>query len=343
MEELYNRREQIAARLEQYEEDARQWTSGCPDLLDYDTLLCLRADAEDVVRFCRSIKGGARQLTTWLHKITTPIRSNVPGISWTKSTNPLSWAIPLLVAYFKLRSGYKLLSKGTTNRKQLKKIKEFQFFVMNLSLAHANTSGFNLCPFSTAGCAASCIGQNGNGLYPSVQISRQLKARLFMLAPNRFIEMFSQDISRMVEEARRSNLTPVLRPNAFSDIPWERYIDFSRPMWDGLQVYDYTKIYKRLGNQHMTPNYDLTFSLSEKNEHHAKEALAMGFNVATVFFTPEFPATWNGHKVVDGDAHDFTFLHSPKHRARVRPVVIGLKAKGPTARRDRSGFVQLAG
>jgi hypothetical protein len=79
------------------------------------------------------------------------------------------------------------------------------------------------------------------------------------------------------------------------------------------------------------PNYDLTFSRSEDNDDDCRRVLQAGGRVAVVFRRPPLPASWQGHRVIDGDSSDFRFLDP-------RGVVVGLKAKG-SGKKDRSGFV----
>lgn len=239
----------------------------------------------------------------------------------------------LLKEYYQNRKGYKLLSTGNSNLKQAKLAKEFGYLVFNLSLAHASTSGFDVCPFSTKACEEFCVGENGNARFPTVPKARILKTRFFKLARPQFLDLLRDDINRANSEAERKSLTPVIRLDTFSDIMWERYLNLED--WPATQFYDYSKIYWRLGE---TPsNYHLTFSLSDSNRAEANLALARRFNVAVVFKTPDLPKTWNGRTVVNGDDHDFTFRHKP---GRKFGKVIGLKAKGKTARDDSSGFVQ---
>jgi hypothetical protein len=78
----------------------------------------------------------------------------------------------------------------------------------------------------------------------------------------------------------------------------------------------------------------LTFSRSESNEAQALQVLRDGGNVAVVFSSASFPASWNGFEVVNGDETDLRFT-DPRNR------VIGLKAKGK-AKQDKSGFVVYA-
>jgi hypothetical protein len=129
-----------------------------------------------------------------------------------------------------------------------------------------------------------------------------------------------------------------VRLNGTSDLPWERlhpdlFADFPE-----ISFFDYTKLRprmhaflsRRLNAGQWPNNYHLTFSGDGNRPKQAKEMLANGGNVALVFW-PECPTSWQGHQVVNGDAHDARFLDP-------EGVVVGLHAKG-IARVDLEGFV----
>jgi len=207
----------------------------------------------------------------------------------------------------------------------------------------------NLCPRSTAGCRALCLGlwsgqasmvsrnttqDQGN----SVRASRKAKARRFM----RDRAAYMRDIVRAIElaerKATRDKLTLCVRMNGSTDIAWEgvacernglRYRNLFEA-FPALQFVDYTKIAARL-KRALPVNYHLTLSRAETNEVECIDALGQGHNVAVVFRSAR-PATWHGFTVIDGDKHDLRHL-DPKG------VVVGLSPKGRKAKRDRSGFV----
>jgi hypothetical protein len=98
--------------------------------------------------------------------------------------------------------------------------------------------------------------------------------------------------------------------------------------------YDYTKNPKKAGIRTLPTGhkYVVTFSHSEKEDSlvNTLNVLNSGGIAAVVF--NKLPNTWNGFKVVDGDASDDLMLDLPQS------TVIGLKAKGK-AKKDTSGFV----
>jgi hypothetical protein len=86
-------------------------------------------------------------------------------------------------------------------------------------------------------------------------------------------------------------------------------------------------------------NYHLTFSRSEENETSCLKVLADGGNVAAVFEPvvigkghTVLPMTYKGTRIADGDLTDARPDDS-------KGIWIGLKPKGPKARKDTSGFV----
>ena len=93
-------------------------------------------------------------------------------------------------------SKYKLLAEPSTNYKASKNLKLFvdSYF---LSLAHSDTSGFNVCPFANrvnkkennknkSNCSAVCVAKNGKGNIPVVKNARTRKTKLF----SRFVYLF---------------------------------------------------------------------------------------------------------------------------------------------------------
>lgn len=220
-----------------------------------------------------------------------------------------------------------LLADGDSNTKLRKSNKKsVEYFTAGLSLAHYNTSGFNVCPSASKGCASACLFYAGYGAYENVQRARIAKTIAFMTQREKFISLLRKDLERFERKANKLNKKLAVRLNVLSDIPWEKYgiiQDFPN-----VQFYDYTKQLKRMLSD-PPHNYHLTFSRSEVNESDSIEVLRKKRNVAVVF--NEVPNKWKRFKVVNGDETDLRFL-DPKG------CVIGLKAKG-RAKRDKSGFV----
>jgi hypothetical protein len=221
-----------------------------------------------------------------------------------------------------------LLSKGNTNAKTAKN--ELETFI--LYLAPANTlSGFNLCPFASDGCKASCLFSAGRGAFSNVYQSRLNKTKFWGFDRANFYIQLAEEILTISRKAKTEKVA--IRLNGTSDIDHldllKRYTGIDFLSFENLLFYDYTKnaniIKKYLGT-----NYKLTFSLSEKNKEKAAELLALGVNVAAVFKS-FLPTTFLNSNVINGDETDLRYFDPSG-------VIIGLKAKGK-AKKDVSGFV----
>ncbi len=220
-----------------------------------------------------------------------------------------------------------------------------------LHLSPARLSGFEVCAGRTPGCSAACLNTAGRGgmntAEPSaIHVARMRRTRYFKRDKRGFGLMLEREINAHLRAAKRQGLTPVVRLNGTSDLPWENV----RFTWaDGSEstvferyplttFYDYTKVIGRL-RKPLPANYDLTFSLADGNEEQAAEAIRLGFRVAVVLRNTAnpgakkwaLPRRWNGVRVVDADKTDLRFLEPAG-------VYCGLRAKG-LAKADTTGFV----
>jgi hypothetical protein len=213
-----------------------------------------------------------------------------------------------------------------------------------LHLAPSDLSGLNVCQFASPGCKAACLNTAGHGgiirrgeTTNAVQLARIARTRLFRLNRFAFNALLVQAIETHIRRALRKGLTPVVRLNGTSDLPWERLrLNDGRTVLETfpeIQFYDYTKHPKRAianARGEHPANYHLTFSRSETNAADVADVLAAGGNVAVVF-AHDLPDVYAGVRVTSGDLDDLRFKDP-------RGVVVGLKAKG-RGKRDLSGFV----
>lgn len=206
-----------------------------------------------------------------------------------------------------------------------------------LYLAPANTSGVaNVCTSATPGCKQSCLNTAGRaGIFPAILIARARKTRELFADRNAFMLQLGKDVAALIRLADRQHLTPCVRVNGTSDLPWLAHAMATR--FPTVQFYDYTKHPRPW--ERIRENYHLTFSHSESNRAQCLQALAHGVNVAVVFDTPKskaLPETWEGYRVINGDETDLRFLDGFAND--LRGLVVGLHAKG-RAKRDCTGFV----
>lgn len=201
-----------------------------------------------------------------------------------------------------------------------------------------------LCPLAwLAGCMAGCLRSAGRGAFDNVQAARAEKTRFFRQHREAFMLSMCADVWSLVRKAAKLGMTPLVRPNGTSDIPFENI-----PVVDGktifqlfpdVQFYDYTKHPSRNLGGKTSGNYDLTYSFSSvtpkpisikglTNKHNRRTAV--------VFDRAEnIPDTFRGWPVVDGDDTDVRHIEPVN-------VVVALYAKGK-AKQDMSGFVQRKG
>lgn len=204
-------------------------------------------------------------------------------------------------------------------------------------LAPANESGINVCFNSTPECRKLCLWKTGRGRMPRTRKQRIDKTKRFFADIKTSIKRLKQDVNCVVRKAEREGMTPAIRFNGTSDLPFETL--FPMEEFPGVQFYDYTKNptrMKKFLERKMPANYHLTFSLSETNKAQAKEILLAGGNVAVVFNTKnpaEFPSRWEGFPVINGDETDVRFYDN-------YPAVVGLKLKGRETHYHTGGFVQ---
>jgi hypothetical protein len=224
-----------------------------------------------------------------------------------------------------------------------------------MHFAPADRSGYDVCQYRSAGCTAACLNTSGHGginldALGLNDVQRARIARTIAYFANRFVFniVLVRECETHIRRALKHGMTPVIRPNGTSDLPWERIkLNDGRTLFEvfpDIQFYDYTKHVKRAidnaAGRHPA-NYSLTFSRSETNEADCLAVLAAGGNVAVVFkiceckraCKHEIPdgLTYLGRPVVNGDHDDLRFLDPAG-------VVVGLKGKG-FAKQDTSGFV----
>jgi hypothetical protein len=265
----------------------------------------------------------------------------------------------------------KVLSVGT-DAKTVKGSK-YKIATAILYLAPADEAGRgNLCPHASAGCRAACLFTAGRGKFDNVRTARINKTLRWFDDRRQFLADIVQDITKLEKYCRRHRLTPAVRLNGTSDIPWENVIlpDEGCSIMDlfpSVKFYDYTKnphrAIKAANNKHplvsephhgrgrFPENYSLTFSRSEDNRRQVAQVINAGGNVAAVYSADRFDRfTWSKSGIARGIAHPIPERYFPDgprifngddSDARFLDpagVVVALRAKGD-ARGDSSGFV----
>jgi hypothetical protein len=229
----------------------------------------------------------------------------------------------------------KLLSVSSDAKTRKGEKRGYLTGVLYLAPSRVANRKFNVCPRASAACRAACLYTAGRGRFSNVQESRVRKTLRLLRDRPQFISDLCNDIQALTRKAVSKNMTPVVRLNGTSDLPWESEEFGAIPQrFSHLCFYDYCKDIDRVLSN--TPdNYHLTFSRTESNESDCLRALDAGHNVAVVFEKVPVGREWWGYTIVNGDEDDLRFLDEEE-------VIVGLKAKG-AAKQDKTGFVVRPG
>jgi len=226
----------------------------------------------------------------------------------------------------------------TMDQAKFRKTANETYFQVGLTLSPWRESGdWNLCPFASAGCRASCLNTTYRLAYSPNVRTRVLRTKLLMTNRAKFLEYVARDLAAVRKKVHRAGRILVVRWNTLSDINAETVY---KPIWSENDVYvDYTKNaarYQSWLEGKLPSNYHLTFSRSETNQARAELFVAQGGTATVVVRSEAFRAEmlahgWNGFPCVDGDISDRRWEDPKGHW-----VVLVAKGK---AKSDRSGFV----
>lgn len=226
-----------------------------------------------------------------------------------------------------------LLSRESSNTK----LKKNKIPTWNLSLAQADISGYEVCPHRSSGCTKACVGYAGMaGIFPHIMKSRIAKTKFFFEDRKAFLALLEKELQRADNYCFKRNILGRVRLNTFSDIVWEKMICLAQ--FKNLAFYDYTKNFKSAVESLNNTNYRKVYSFNENSDLNSTlNYVYQGGTVAVVFgdvlYQPaqkkigKLPSSWNGIKVVDGDATDDRYS-DPKG------CIVGLRLKGTNKRRN---------
>ena len=233
----------------------------------------------------------------------------------------------------------KLILSSNADAKTVKGQK-LGFLTGILYLAPSNLSGYQVCPSAKlAGCETACLYTAGRGAMTYTQKARIAKTKRFFEDRENFMLDLIYSIKALERKAKRLNLTPLVRLNGTSDIPYENIYYAGLNIFEhfpNLQFYDYTKLPTR---KNIPANYDLTFSYSGLKSF-APLVKKASYNqalsrIAVVFDKVEnIPNSFMFMDVVGGDNSDV-------RHTEPKGVIVALYAKGK-ARYDDTGFVVRA-
>lgn len=185
-----------------------------------------------------------------------------------------------------------------------------------------------------AGCMDDClVGAGLAEVYESINQARQARTDYWHDDQEAFLIQLSRELRNFTKLCAKQGVQGVVRLNVMSDVSWE---DYDVPQsFPELQFYDYTKKARRFHGQRQPDNYRLMFSYSGAKHYQSQvQSFLKSYSdapMAVVFRNKNFPWTFMGREVINGDNSDWVNVN---HRG----VVVGLVAKGP-AKTNTNGFV----
>lgn len=244
---------------------------------------------------------------------------------------------------------------GKNSSAKIVKGKKKNYLTGVLYLAAADMSGFNLCPMATQGCKNACLISSGRARMIStgqkinnITWSRLMKSWLFMYNRHFFMGWLNHEIKLAKNYASRKGLNFAVRLNGTSDINIRTFQLDGKNILDiypTTKFYDYTKVKSQVKNAQRWENYDVTFSFANSTEFNNLEnslyTLSSGEKISVVFDLDtfprdkegkkQFPKTFLGYPVANGDETDLTFLQQKQ--------VLGLDLKKTNSNQSDNKFV----
>jgi hypothetical protein len=173
---------------------------------------------------------------------------------------------------------------------------------------------------SDAHCRQTCVvHESMRAQYENVKRARNARTDFLTTHPDLFLGLL---LDRLQWAHDRHGILDI-RPNANSDVAWERIAPDLFALiatWDG-RAYDYTKRIDRVG--FLAENYRTTFSVTRFTRPDTVQRITGRGDTVTAVFpsVAPLPATWRGLPVVDGDVTDDRFSDPAGS-------VVGLLGKG---------------
>ena len=209
----------------------------------------------------------------------------------------------------------KLLSITQSNTKVKKSMKYFdqykwQSILINLLIKNPDYASLSLMPdykicggSKSGGCMELCLKSSGFAkIFKSVNIARQKKTEFLLNDRIGFINQLDKELFNFNKKCIKNNKTGFVRLNTISDYPF--YKTGLMQKYSNLIFIDYTKIAKRLFEK-LPENYFLMFSFSGRLQYSNQVRMALKTDIPiSVVFKCNFPKTFLGRLVIDGDKSD---------------------------------------
>jgi hypothetical protein len=157
-----------------------------------------------------------------------------------------------------------------------------------------------------AGCMDDClVGAGLAEVYESINIARQARTDYWHDDQEAFLIQLNHELRNFAKLCAKQGVQGVVRLNVMSDVSWEEHYVPQSFSYSGATRY-----------QNQVQSFLKSYSDSP---------------MAVVFRHKDFPSTFMGRPVINGDDSDWVNVNN-------RGVVVGLVAKGP-AKTNTNGFV----
>ena len=176
-----------------------------------------------------------------------------------------------------------------------------------LNFAPAALSGYNVCPASTPGCRAGCVGLAGRNGLPGTTGPRVVLTRWAAEHADYFVALLIADLEAAIRRAARLGLPLYVRLNNYADQDWHGMLPWLAEAYPAVTFYDYTKRRDVARRAATLANVDVTWSVSERDEGPgaiARAVAEVGRAYVVIPADMEVPPTVEGLPTVDGDASD---------------------------------------
>ena len=109
---------------------------------------------------------------------------------------------------------------GFDNAKTIKGEK-YNYQTAIIYMASHKQSGFNVCAEASKQCSNDCLFFSGYGAFKFTQEARIKKTKRYFEERKNFMNQLKHEINLFVKRSKKNNITPCVRLNGTSDLPYE--------------------------------------------------------------------------------------------------------------------------
>src|SRR5262249_12945509 len=96
------------------------------------------------------------------------------------------------------------------------------------------------CPAATSGCLAACLGHSSGRMgFPTHVIARDRRTAFYLISRDTFLCQLRGELTSLAAQAKFLGLTPAVRLNGTSDLPWEQFHSDLFDDFPQIRFFDY--------------------------------------------------------------------------------------------------------